>query len=288
MEEFYWGLNACAEFVRLQQTPPESLTDIPRAHRFFYLQKTCYGGIAKNYDYATKARARLDSTRFDAHLEKVQKRLHSVNVEHLPWQNASVRYDRPHTLFYLDPPCHGHEDVYGKGIFAERDFAEIAHTLARIKGQFVLSLNDTPQVRHWFKAFIPYKIETAYASGTKHRGIRPHPVARAMRSDSGFCSFEGQPSLEVVARGAMLKSISQGNATPNATLEREWHRCQRGRLHRTQPSEAVHGQCPTKMLRQRWQPPMWCACLGTCLLTRLRVPVAHRTCLQSQAKRARS
>ena len=170
MEEFVWGLNARAEFVHLQQTPPETLTDIQRAHRFFYLQKTSFGGGAKTYGYDTKQRARLDPTRFDAHLEKVQKRLRSVNVEHLPWQNAIERYDRPHTLFYLDPPYHGHEDVYGKGIFAERDFAEIAHTLARIKGQFVLSLNDTPQVRHWFKAFIPYKIETAYLSGTKHRG----------------------------------------------------------------------------------------------------------------------
>ena len=65
---------------------------------------------------------------------------------------------------------HGYENVYGKGIFAEYDFAETAHTLTRIKGQFVLSLNDTPQVRHWFKAFIPYKIETAYLSGAKHRG----------------------------------------------------------------------------------------------------------------------
>ena len=70
---------------------------------------------------------------------------------------------------------HGYENVYGKAVawwsvFAEYDFAEIAHTLARIKGQFVLSLNDTPQVRHWFKAFIPYKIETAYSSSAKHRG----------------------------------------------------------------------------------------------------------------------
>ena len=130
MEEFVWGLNACAEFARLQQTPPETLPDIPRAHRFFYLQKTSFGGAVKNYGYDTKSRARLDPTRFDAHLEKVQKRLRSVNVEHLPWQNAIVRYDRPHTLFYLDPPYHGHEDVYGKGIFAEHDFAKIAHTLA--------------------------------------------------------------------------------------------------------------------------------------------------------------
>ena len=104
MEEFVWGLNACAEFARLQQTPPETLPDIPRAHRFFYLQKTSFGGAVKNYGYATKERARLDPTRFDAHLEKVQKRLRSVNVEHLPWQDAIAHYDRPHTLFYLDPP----------------------------------------------------------------------------------------------------------------------------------------------------------------------------------------
>jgi len=31
-------------------------------------------------------------------------RLASIYIEHLIWQECIHRYDRPHTLFYMDPP----------------------------------------------------------------------------------------------------------------------------------------------------------------------------------------
>ena len=57
------------------------------------------------------------------------------------------------TLFYLDPPYFGCERDYGEGVFARSDFTRIASRLGRLKGRFVLSLNDTPEVREIFGAF---------------------------------------------------------------------------------------------------------------------------------------
>jgi len=37
-------------------------------------------------------------------LENIHERLARVVTENLPWQKLIARYDRPGTLFYLDPP----------------------------------------------------------------------------------------------------------------------------------------------------------------------------------------
>ena len=62
-----------------------------------------------------------------------------------------ARYDRPHTLFYLDPP---YWDIVGyEHNFVEQDFVDLGKTLAGIKGRFLMSINDTPEVREIFNRF---------------------------------------------------------------------------------------------------------------------------------------
>jgi len=69
----------------------------------------------------------------------------------------------PFTLFYLDPPYWGHEKDYGKGLFQREDFAEMAGILKAIKGRFILSLNDLPEVRETFQVFCFETVETRYS-----------------------------------------------------------------------------------------------------------------------------
>jgi DNA adenine methylase len=42
-------------FGLFEKTPPETLTDIQRAARFFYLQKNCYGGLLWSPDNGRRA-----------------------------------------------------------------------------------------------------------------------------------------------------------------------------------------------------------------------------------------
>lgn len=44
VRQFKWSLSSREIFKWLQDTPPETLTDIQRAARFFYLQQHCFGG----------------------------------------------------------------------------------------------------------------------------------------------------------------------------------------------------------------------------------------------------
>jgi DNA adenine methylase len=65
-------------------------------------------------------------------------------------------------LFYLDPPYFGCEDDYGKAVFGREDFERLARLLAGIRGKFILSINDAPEIREIFSAFHIADIETTY------------------------------------------------------------------------------------------------------------------------------
>lgn len=61
--------------------------------------------------------------------------------------------DASDTLFYLDPPYWDCEKDYGKNIFSKNDFYALKEILDSLKGKFILSLNDVPEVRDLFKGY---------------------------------------------------------------------------------------------------------------------------------------
>ena len=66
-------------------------------------------------------------------------------------------------LFYLDPPYFGGESDYGKGVFSRGDFGRMAVALRGIKGRFLLSINDTPEIRQAFDGFAMVEVELTYS-----------------------------------------------------------------------------------------------------------------------------
>ena len=115
---------------------------------------------------------RFDVGKLGPLLEAVHERLTGVIIERLPWDQLIARYDRPETLFYLDPPYWGCEADYGWGVFAPEDFARLAEQLASLRGRFLLSLNDVPEVRRIFGAFAQERVEVAYFVGAVPAGTR--------------------------------------------------------------------------------------------------------------------
>ena len=95
-------------------------------------------------------------------LEDLHSRLAGVVIECLDWSDFIPRYDAQGTLFYLDPPYWGCEDDYGKAMFARADFARLAELLHAVKGRFILSLNDLPEVRQTFAGFDLTEVRTTY------------------------------------------------------------------------------------------------------------------------------
>jgi DNA adenine methylase len=119
MDMFKWQLTSRDEFERLNGMDPERLTDLQRAARFLYLQRTAFGGKVAGRSFGTSSTGggRFDVTKLGEILAAVHERLAGVIIECQPWQKLIDRWDRPGTLFYMDPPYYGTEHYYGRGMF---------------------------------------------------------------------------------------------------------------------------------------------------------------------------
>lgn len=153
------------EFERLLKTQPETLTDIERAARFLYLQNQAFGGkvTGQSFGVSIDRPARFDFVKLNDRIRAVGERLASVTIERQDFETFIKRYDTKDTLFYLDPPYWGNETDYGKGVFTRADFERLRDCLTGIKGRFILSLNDTPQVKELFKNFTLEQTDVTYS-----------------------------------------------------------------------------------------------------------------------------
>jgi len=154
-------------FNLFEKQNPESLTDIQRAARFFYLQKNAFGGLVvnRNYHYCIAQPPNFNPGSLPKLIDKTHERLQKVQIESLPYQEILTRYDRPSTLFYLDPPYWGRK-LY-RFNFSEDDFMKLEERLRDIRGKFVLSLNDLPEVRQLFQKFKLREIALHYTAQRK-------------------------------------------------------------------------------------------------------------------------
>lgn len=169
VQQFRWMLVARDEFDRFLATPAETLTDIQRSARFFYLAKSAFGAkIDKpTFGIAATGAPRLNLLRLEEDLSEAHLRLSRVFIENRPYDQVITRFDKPGTLFYIDPPYWGNEADYGKGLFNRADFAKLASQLDGIKGKFILSLNDNEGVRETFANFKIEAIKTTYSVSGK-------------------------------------------------------------------------------------------------------------------------
>lgn len=165
--QFKYALVARDEFERLMQVNPDTLTDIQRAARYLYLQRMCFGGRSRGRTFGTSTTGipRLNLFTLQRLLEEAWIRLGHVMIECLDFRDLIPRYDREYTLFFLDPPywnfnCYGHN-------FVEQDFLDLAEVLAGIKGRFLMTINDTPEVREIFERFVIEEVGLKYSMSKK-------------------------------------------------------------------------------------------------------------------------
>jgi len=163
---FKWALVSRDEFDRVMRESPETLTDIQRAARFFYIIKTSFGSKIhmNHFGVAPSGPPRLNLLRIEEDLSAAHMRLARVYIENLHYDKLIKRHDRPTTLFYVDPPYYGCENDYGQGIFSREDFALLKDTLAGIKGKFIMSINDVKDIRQLFKGFHIKPVTTTYTT----------------------------------------------------------------------------------------------------------------------------
>ena len=131
-------------------TPPETLTDIQKAARFYYLQKLAFGGKVEGRSFGTAPSSppRLNLLRMEEDISNAHLRLSRAYIERLDWQKCLTKYDREYTLFYADPP---YWQTEGYGVeFELEQYQALASHAETMKGKIIISINDHPEMRQIF------------------------------------------------------------------------------------------------------------------------------------------
>lgn len=166
VRQYKYSLSSRQVFKWLQDTPPETLTDIERAARFYYLQHQAFGGRVTGQSWGTATTTpapTVNLLRIEESLSAAHLRLTGAYIEQLDWRECIRRYDRPHTLFYLDPP---YWQTEGYGVpFAWPEYVAMAEALRGLKGKAILSINDHPDVRACFAGFHTETLSINYTVG---------------------------------------------------------------------------------------------------------------------------
>ncbi|MEK7392245.1 MAG: DNA adenine methylase [Fibrobacterota bacterium] len=165
VRQFRWSLISRDIFNWLKATPEQTLTDIQRAARFYYLQRLCFGGKVEGRTFGTGTTGgpRINLLRLEEDLSDAHLRLAGATIEHLDWAECIRRYDRPHSLIYCDPPYWGTE---GYGVpFGLDQYDRLAELARTIQGQMVISVNDIPEMRKAFKGLRMTAVPVTYTVG---------------------------------------------------------------------------------------------------------------------------
>lgn len=116
--------------------------------------------LDQTFGYKTSGKPALNLLALEETLIEVHWRMARVFIENLDYDVCIKKYDRSHTLFYIDPPYYG---IGGyKYNLNKEDFLKMNDILSNIKGKFLLSLNDTKEVRKIFKKFKFINLGTKY------------------------------------------------------------------------------------------------------------------------------
>ena len=166
VRQFKWALSSRQVFEWEKEKVPETLTDIQRAARFYYLQRSAFGGKVgdgQTFGTATTSPPRLNLLRIEEELSAAHLRLSGVYVEHLSWEKVVEKYDRPHTLHYWDPP---YWQTAGYGLdWGFEQYELMAKLAAEMEGAVLISINDHPDIRRVFADLHLEELEISYTVG---------------------------------------------------------------------------------------------------------------------------
>ena len=172
IQSFEWELVSRAEFERLASLEPNTLTDIQRAHRFYYLIMAGWGGELKYPRFQTSISDGGHGNRLIGALKTlkeriapVHERLKTVIIENLDWQGCIERYDRATAVMYIDPPYPDNGVNYAHNMRGWKEHQELAERLHKTECKWILSSYDILQIRELYTD--KYVVPVQSTSGMK-------------------------------------------------------------------------------------------------------------------------
>lgn len=101
-------------------------------------------------------------------IDKYQKRMENTILLNTDYKNVIKKYDGPNTFFFLDPPYENSKGLYENYEF---NYNELSNILSSVKGKFLLTLNDSANIRNIFSRFNikPIIVEKYHSKDIGHK-----------------------------------------------------------------------------------------------------------------------
>lgn len=169
IRQFKWAIISRQMFEWLKAASTDLMTDIQRAARFYYLQHTAFGAKNSGQTFGTATTSKAPSfLRIEDQLTDAYYRLSGVTVENLSWDACLMKYDRPHSFMYADPPYWG---LAGYGVdFGWEHYQKMAELMKNCQSKIMLSINDHPDIRNLFSEFKISTTQIKYSVGSSGSG----------------------------------------------------------------------------------------------------------------------
>jgi len=127
------------------------VTELQRAARFLLLNRTSFGGGNRSFGVAkTKGGGvGFDHDKVAKLIGAAHERLNGVVVENLSYERCLKNYDSKDTFHFMDPPYENATNSAYDG-WGEEKLIEFKREVFRLKGNWMITLNDSPFTRDLF------------------------------------------------------------------------------------------------------------------------------------------
>jgi len=160
-------------FTELLSVNVESLTDFERAVRFFVLNRITFSGVVEAGGYSQLA---FESRFTDSSIERVSKLgslLQGIKITHLDYRQLLADGDKS-VFTFLDPPYFKatKSRLYGKNGVLHTGFNhdEFAQAMRKCKHQWLITYDDSPEIRKNFTFANIYEWELQYGMNNYKQG----------------------------------------------------------------------------------------------------------------------
>ena len=97
-------------------------------------------------------------------IENWKDALQDTQITNKEYGEIIHKYDSPDTFFFLDPPYENTNKNFGYAEDTDFNFERLATLVRLIKGKFLMTINDSPNIRRLFNGFNikPWKVKTPF------------------------------------------------------------------------------------------------------------------------------
>jgi DNA adenine methylase len=135
------------------------------------LIRSCGGWMGKSVKEGNKIQRFINPQNRLKYLKEYKARLRGVHIQNDDYGKIISDYDSPSTVFFFDPPYEESDNLtYAKGS-DKFDFVRFRDTVAKTKGKWLITINDSKYIRELFAKFhIQPVVIIGHHKNTGHAG----------------------------------------------------------------------------------------------------------------------